>query len=274
MAYSIIKTMRRSKLAHLFHPMPIGIRYEFIDCERSASRIERIYWVMEQLTMDNYMSVRHVSKKCKCSRYLAETTLKECKKLLGLEPDTNQTPVRQQRQACELRVVENQTPTRQTSDTINKSKLINYNLKKPLGKRCKAELITKEVAEVWNHWYELNPKARTVNGEDARCIRSALKSGYSVEDLQQISAWAHRSDDYQWQRDKGFTRCRNFLNGEKIDGNHEKAQEWGEESSRPNTPNKPMTVHDVPDTLLDRRFGPNGHLLPRYGGKARVDGMY
>jgi hypothetical protein len=275
MANSIIKKMRRSKLAHLFHPMPIGIRYEFIDTERRASNIERYYWVMEQLTMDNYMSVRHVSKKCKCSRYQAEQTLKECKKLLGLEPDTNQTPFRQQKQACELRVVDNQTPTRQEPDTINKNnKLINYKLKKPLGKRCKAELITKEVADVWNFWYELNPTARSVNGEDARCIRTALKSGYSVDDLIQICRWAHLSDDYQWQRDKGFTRCRNFLNGEKIDGNHEKAQEFKESKRRPNPPNKTFSVRDVPDTLLDRRYGAKGHLLPEHGGVFRPGGDY
>ena len=269
-------------MSHLFHPMPIGIRYEFLDCERMASHIERVYWIMEQLTMDNYLSVRHVSKKCRCTRYLAKRALDECRNLLGVEPDTNRTATGQTDAPCALVIVDNQTPSGQQPDTNKESNLINYNYnsnsssltKKPLGKRCKAELITKDVAAVWNHWFELNPKARTVNGEDARCIRSALKAGYSVEDLQQISAWAHRSDDYQWQRDKGFTRCRNFLNGEKIDGNHEKAQEWGDSDTRPSVPQKPRTVRDIPNHLLNRRYGPNGHLLPSYGGKFREDGSY
>jgi hypothetical protein len=269
--------------------MPLGIRYEFINCERRASEIERLYWIMEQLSMDNYMSIRHIVKKCKCTRHTAKKDLDSCKKLLGFEPDTKQTPVGQTKGPCELVIVESRTPVGHQTDTRNERRILKdsssrtsntktnstqHKTNKPLGKRCKPELVTAKVAEVWNHWFTLNPKARTVNGEDARCIRTALKSGYSVDDLKLLCNWAAKSDEYQWQRDKGFTRCRNFLNSERIDGNHEKAGEWDEDNKRPNQPNRVRSVRQIPDHLLSRRFGPNGHLLPDYGGLIRPAGDY
>ena len=286
--HKLLRQQGRRKLTHLFHPMPLGIRYEFINCERRASEIERIYWIMEQLSMDNYMSIRHIVKKCKCTRHTAKKDLDSCKKLLGFEPDTKQTPVGQTKGPCELVIVESRTPAGHQTDTRNERRILKdsssssntktnstqHNTNKPLGKRCKPELVTAKVAEVWNHWFSMNPRARTVNGEDARCIRTALKSGYSVDDLKLLCSWASTSDEYQWQRDKGFTRCRNFLNSERIDGNHEKSVEWDEDNKRPNQPKTIRSVRQVPQHLLDRRYGANGHLLPDYGGKYREDGSY
>ena len=274
-------------MTHLFHPLPLGIRYEFLNCERRASEIERIYWIMEQLSMDNYMSIRHIVKKCKCTRHTAKKDLDSCKKLLGFEAVTKRPAVGQTKGPCELVIVESRTPVGHQTDTINetlstKSTTNNsignsskHITSKPLGKRCKPELVTAKVAEVWNHWFSMNTKARTVNGEDARCIRTALKSGYSVDDLKLLCNWAAKSDEYQWQRDKKFTRCRNFLNSERIDGNHEKAVEWDEDSKRPDQPNRVQhSARQVPDHLLDKRYGPNGHLLVAYGGAYRPDGGY
>lgn len=283
----------RRKLEHHFHPVPIGLPYEFIDTDRRASHIERIYWIMECIKMNRYLSVRHVQKKCKCSRHIAKRDLDHCRTMLGVRPPSDRHTTKrrtangQQGGAVELTIVENLTATDQSTDksdqqtdTNNKRKrkekeniLINT-LLKPLGKRCKPELINKDVVEAWNHWYTLNSTARTVNGEDARCIKSAIKAGYTVEDLKDIIVWANKSDDYEWQRKKNFTRCKNFLNLEKIDGNHEKAQAFKDKSNRPQSANSGYISDDMPDHLMNRRYGPNGHLLPAYGGDYRAGGDY
>ena len=281
---NLLRRARGRKLPEKFHPLPLGIRYEFLLVERRASEIERLYWIMEQLCMDNYMSIRHIVKKCKCTRHTAKKDLERARKLLGFESDTKRTPNGQAKGPCALVIVENRTPNGHQTDTKNNTIITSTSnnslgnsrehiTNKPLGKRCKPEYVTPKVAEVWNHWHTLNPKARAVNGEDARCIRTALKSGYSVDELKMICNWAAKSDEYQWQRDRNFTRCRNFLNSERIDGNHEKAQEWSEDIKRPNPPNRIRNVRQIPDHLLDRRYGPNGHLLPPYGA-VRPGGDY
>jgi hypothetical protein len=280
---------RTVKLNGLFTPIPQGLRYTFVDVDRPASDIECFYWTITQLRQGKTLSIRVIARACKISRHKARKVLEESQKLIGQESATKQ-PANGQQSArnkgpVRLSIVEtgqqsasNQPASSQETDNIilkskSKSIIINYT-KKPLGKRCKPELVTKQVGEVWNHWYSFNAKTRTVNGECARVIRTALKNNYTVEELNLIVSWAMESDDYKWQRENGFHFCRNFLNQEKIDGNNEKAQDWSESVNVPNQPENKSFIDKAYDALSDWRYGPNGYLLPKYGGEYRPAGDY
>tara|TARA_R100000655_G_scaffold23143_1_gene46730 strand:+ start:201 stop:1067 length:867 start_codon:yes stop_codon:yes gene_type:complete len=281
---------RTIKLNGLFTPIPQGLRYTFVDLERQASDIECFYWTITQLRQGKTLSIRVIARACKISRHKARKVLEESQKLIGQESASKQ-PVNGQQSArskgpVRLSIVENgqQSASNQpvngqeTDNIILKSKskskdIINYT-KKPLGKRCKPELVTKQVGEVWNHWYSFNAKTRTVNGECARVIRTALKNNYTVEELNLIVSWAMESEDYKWQRENGYQYCKNFMNQEKIDGNHEKAQDWSESVNAPNQDDNRSFIDKAYDSLKDRRYGPNGYLLPKYGGEYRPAGDY
>tara|TARA_Y100001937_G_scaffold84973_1_gene114932 strand:+ start:483 stop:1262 length:780 start_codon:yes stop_codon:yes gene_type:complete len=258
--------------------------------ERQASDIECFYWTITQLRQGKTLSIRVISRACKISRHKARKILEESQKLIGQE-SASERPVNVQQSArskgpVRLSIVEtdqqsasNQPVNGQESDNIilkskSKSKdIINYT-KKPLGKRCKPELVTKRVGEVWNHWYSFNEKTRTVNGECARVIRTALKNNYTVDELKLIVSWAMESEDYKWQRENGYQYCKNFMNLEKIDGNHEKAQDWSESVNAPNQDDNRSFIDKAYDALSDWRYGPNGYLLPKYGGEYRPAGDY
>jgi hypothetical protein len=279
---------RTIKLNGLFTPIPQGLRYTFVDMERQASDIECFYWTITQLRQGKTLSIRVIARACKISRHKARKVLDESQKLIGQQPATKRPAIGQQSARSNgpvrLSIVETSQQSasnqpangQQTDNIIIKSKsidIINYT-KKPLGKRCKPELVTKQVGEVWNHWFSFNAKTRTVNGECARVIRTALKNKYTVDELNLIVSWAMESADYKWQRENGFHFCRNFLNQEKIDGNNEKAQDWSESVNVPNQDDNRSFIDKAYDALSDWRYGPNGYLLPKYGGQFRPAGDY
>lgn len=281
---------RMNKLKTLFTPIPQGLPLDFKDLDRPASEIESWYYTIQQIRIGNRPSKRKLSRALRISEYKASKLLKEAYYFLDQEPPNYRPRVNQNPPtlsgAVPLLVFENDQNTPscqpehdQTSSNIiveSKKELrknINY-CEKPLGKRCNPELITKQVGDVWNHWFSFNAKTRTVNGECARVIKTALKNKYTVEELKLIVSWAMESEDYKWQRDNGYQYCKNFFNIKKIDGNHEKAQDWSETVNAPNQDDSRSFIDKAYDALSDWRYGPNGYLLPKYGGQFRPAGDY
>ena len=286
----VSQKQRMNKLKELFTPIPQGLSLEFKELDRPASDIEAWYYVVQQIRIGNHLSKRKLSRTLNTTQYRASKLLTKAYDFLD-QKSPNYRPrvdhlTTSQGSSVPLLLIENdQTPTSEQPNLDQKSaniireskkekrKNINY-LKKPLGKRCNPELITKQVGDVWNHWFSFNEKTRTVNGECARVIKTALKDGYTVDELKLIVSWAMESEDYKWQRENGYQYCKNFFNIKKIDGNHEKAQDWSISVNAPNPAENKSVIDKAYDALSDRRYGPNGYLLPSYGGEYREAGDY
>lgn len=286
----VSQKQRMNKLKKLFTPIPQGLPLEFKDEGRPASKIEAWYYTVQQIRMDNHPSKRSLTRAIGGTQYRASKLLTKAYDFLdqkspNYRPRVDHFPTSQGSSAPLLLIENDQTSTserpsldQESSNIIKESKKekrksINY-CEKPLGKRCNPELITKQVGEVWNHWFSFNEKTRTVNGECARVIKTALKDGYTVDELKLIVSWAMESDDYKWQRENGYQYCKNFFNIKKIDGNHEKAQDWSISVNVPNLDENKSFIDKAYDALSDRRYGPNGYLLPSYGGEYREAGDY
>ena len=283
--------LRESKLNYLFIPIPQDLIGQWQEENRSASEIEQFYWMLGKLKIPGFkVTERYASAQLNITRHQARSLKKQCLTLLDmkstkLQPKTckTQPSTETQTQSCDTVILdfpEKSTKTQPKtckSQPHNKEKrkekeLINY-YKTKLGKNFSDTLKLKSIADVWNHWFDLYPSARTVNQGDARVIKAALK-GYSVGELILIVDWAHLSEDYAWQRENGYTKPKNFLNRERLDDNYSKALDWKQNKSRPSMPQKLSALPKMRNHSTVNQFGPNGHLLPEYGGKVRPGGKY
>ena len=118
-------------------------------------------------------------------------------------------------------------PARGAGKTKQKQPLANdpgSNRKKVggIGKKGSVE----GVAGVWAAYREFHPRAKEAPSSGwVKLLRRRLKE-FSEEELVLLVRWAHKSDDYAFQRSGGYINLDNILREEKVPGRLEQAKAW------------------------------------------------
>jgi len=122
-----------------------------------------------------------------------------------------------------------------------------------LSKGLSIDYLTKDMIEVFNHWYKFRSSVRSFRKDQAKILKSALQN-HTVEELKAIVDYCFTADDSlpyikAW-RENGYTDICNLLNRDKVERNVEIAQDW--KSGKSSIPKKITTMSAMPPTTNNK----------------------
>jgi hypothetical protein len=119
-----------------------------------------------------------------------------------------------------------ETPAQPSDPEASKRKekennLINL-LLIPIGVGVNKSHLTKNVIDLFNHWYKYNTGARSFRKDQVKVIRSALRS-YTITDIKLVITYVHDGDNW-WT--KNNTKLTSILRDKNLPSILEEAELW------------------------------------------------